>query len=80
MKEHEDACKKMTRKSAIMERVWDTNHPFAWNETEVADQAKRRKKLLIKKPCIFSLHQRISTSTEMEVWSCQNVGWLLTRL
>ena len=78
MKEHEDACKKgMTEKSAIAEHVWNSNHPIAWNETAVVDQARGGKELLIKEAlhiCLIPEDQCFNRTRGLELPGC----WVAT--
>ena len=49
MKEHQDACRRgMVERSAIAEHAWENQHPIKWEETEIVDQARRPKELLLK--------------------------------
>ena len=61
MKEHQDACRRgMVERSAIAEHAWENQHPIKWEETEIVDQARRPKELLLKE----ALHIQMTPAEE----------------
>ena len=61
MTEHQDACRRgMVERSAIAEHAWENQHPIKWEETEIVDQARGPKELLLKE----ALHIQMTPAEE----------------
>ena len=50
----------MVERSAIAEHAWENQHPIKWEETEIVDQARRPKELLLKE----ALHIQMTPAEE----------------
>ena len=63
----------MVDRSAIAEHAWENQHPIKWEETEIVDQARRPKELLLKEALHIQMTpagQRFNRDVGLELPNC----------